>query len=201
MSTHIRVALGLALLASLLFSVTALAKGGFDFITITGPNIKEAVRVTDTALTEDFFTFANFYEDKTKAPADPGGGYEILRYYIDGKREIIFDRLHYYPETGFVFYDGIENGESEYDGEWYTANPEIKAVFELALSIPTGSAAAVEKKEPVETAAQPQPENPIVQSQPADSRLQSLPILVTIVATGLAALFVFALVRRKTSTQ
>jgi hypothetical protein len=201
MFTRIRVALGLALLLSLLSAVTALAKGSFDFIAIAGPNIKEAVRVTDTALTEDFFTFANFYEDKTKTPADPGQGYEILRYYIDGQREIIFDRLHYYPDTGFVFYDGIENGESEYDGEWYAANPEIKAVFELALSIPTGSIAPVEKKGPVEAASQPQPENPIGQSQPADSRLQSLPILVTIVATGLTALFVFAFVRRKTSTQ
>jgi hypothetical protein len=179
----------------------ALAKGGFDFITIGGPNLKEAVRVTDTALTEDFFTFANFYEHKTKAPADPGQGYEILRYYVDGKREIIFDRLQYYPETGFVFYDGIENGESEYDGEWYTANPSVKTAFESALSIGNRTVAPLEKKEPIPAASQPQAENPVVQSPPADSRLQSLPLLIAILATGLAALVAFAFVRRKTSTQ
>jgi hypothetical protein len=201
MFTHTRVAFGLALLLSLISSMTAFAKGGFDFIAISGPDLREALRVTDTALTEDFFTFANFYEDKTKAPADPGQGYEILRYYVDGKHEIIFDRLHYYPETGFVFYDGIENGESEYDGEWYTANPEIKTVFEAALFIQTGSAAPVEKKEPIPTASQPHAENPVVQSASADSKTRSLPLFVAILAAGLAALFVFAFVRRKTSTQ
>jgi hypothetical protein len=201
MFSQFRVALGLALLFSVLSSIAAFAKGGFDFITISGPNLKEAVRVTDTALTEDFFTFANFYEDKTKEPVDPGQGYEILRYYVDGKREIIFDRLHYYPENGFVFYDGIENGESEYDGEWYTANPDVKTAFESALSVQMGSAAPLEKKEPVSASSQPQAENPIVQSAPADSRLQSLPLLITVLAAGLAALVVFAFVRRKTSTQ
>lgn len=198
MFTPIRVALGLALLLSLSISVTAFAKGGFDFITITGPNSKDAVRVTDTALTEDFFTFAKFYEDKAKAPAGPGAGYEILRYYVDGQREIVFDRLHYYPETGFVFYDGIENGESEYDGEWYTANPEIKRVF---VSIRTGAAAAVEKKEPIPASSQPQAEDPTAQSQPVGSRFRSLPILMTVIVTGFAALFAFVFGRRKPSTQ
>jgi hypothetical protein len=159
------------------------------------------VHVTDTTLTEDFFAFANFYEDKAKEPANPGQGYEILRYYVDGKREIIFDRLHYYPETGFVFYDGIENGESEYDGEWYTANPDIKTVFESALSVQTGSSASLEEQEPVSASSQSQAEDPIVQSAPADSRLQSLPLLIAVLATALATILVLAFVRRKTSTQ
>ena len=201
MFPHIRLALGLALLLSLIFSVTGLAKGGFDFIAITGPNLKAAVRVTDPALTEDFFTFANFYEDKTPAPADPGAGYEITRHYIDGNREIIFDRLHYYPETGFVFYDGIENGESEYDAEWYTAKPEIRVIFESALSMQTGSVAPVEKKELIRASSQPSAEDSIVQSQPADASFQSLPFLVTVVATGLAALLAFAFWWRKSATQ
>ena len=200
MFTHRRAALGLALVVSLIFSVTVSAKGGFDFIAISSPNLKEEVRVTDTALTEDFFTFADFSKDKTEAPADPGQGYEILRYYIDGKREIIFDRLHYYPETGFVFYDGIENGESEYDGEWYTAESEIKSIFESALTVGIGSVAAVEKKEPALASSQPQAEIPLAQPQPADSSFQSLPILITVLATALSVLFVFAFVRRKTST-
>lgn len=191
MFTRIRTTVGLALLLSLLFLGTASAKGGFDFITISGPNIKEPVRVTDAALTEDFFAFANFYENKTKEPADPGEGYEILRYYIDGKREIIFDRLHYYPETGLVFYDGIENGGSEYDDAWYIAKPEIKTIFESALSTGTGPVAPPEKKEPVPASSQA--ENPIVQPQPAEP---GLPFL-TVLAVGLAAFFAFAFWRRR----
>lgn len=196
MFRRIRVPLGLALLLSLISSIAAFAKGGFDFISVTGPNLKEAVRVTDTTLTEDFFTFANFYEDKTKAPADPGAGYEITRHYIDGSREYIFDRLHYYPDAGFVFYDGIENGESEYDGEWYTANPEIKMIFESALSLPAGSVAPAEKKQLTSSSQSPAEESPIP-SQPVDSNLPTLPILMTVLAGGLAALLAFAVWRRK----
>jgi hypothetical protein len=200
MFSQIRVAFGLALLLGFVSSITAFAKGGFDFITITGPDLKEKVRVTDTALTEDFFAFADFYEDKTEAPADAGVGYEITRHYIDGSREYIFDRLHYYPDAGFVYYDGIENGGSEYDDKWYTAKPEIKTIFESALSIGTGSVAPLEKKECAPVTSQRQAENPVVQSTPADSRLQLLPGLMAVLATGLAALFVFAFARRKTST-
>jgi hypothetical protein len=135
MFSRIRIALGVALAASLILFITAFAKGGFSFIAITGPNLKEEVRSREAALTEDYFTFADFYRNKTEAPADPGAGYEITRYYIDGAREIAFDRLHYYPESGFVYYDGIVNGSSEYDGEWYTASSEIHSIFEHALSI------------------------------------------------------------------
>lgn len=137
MLTRIRIATGLALTALLATTIVAFAKGGFDFIMISGPNLKEPMRLTDPRLTADFFTFANFYENKTQAPADAGTGYEITRHYVQGVSDIVFDRLHYYPETGFVFYDGIENGESEYDGEWYIADPQIKSIWEGALSLPS----------------------------------------------------------------
>jgi hypothetical protein len=133
MFSHFRRSLGLALLLSLMASITVLAKGGFSFIVVTGADLKEPARITDPALTESFFAFANFFEDGTEAPDNPGEGYEITRFYLDGKREIAFDQLHYYPDAGLVFYDGIVNGESEYDGEWYTANPQIASVFNGAL--------------------------------------------------------------------
>lgn len=199
MFSRIRVALGIALLVSLIASITALAKGGFSFISIVGPGLKEPVRLTDPALTTDFFAFADFYQDKAKAPTDPGEVYEITRHYVDGRREILFDRLHYYPETGFVFYDGIENGESEYDGEWYTAQPGIKMTFEAALSIKVGSAASVEKKQPVTSAAQP--DNAPAQSRPASPALLSSPAPIIALAAGLAILVVFAFWRCKVSVQ
>ena len=135
MFTRIRIAMAFAISAVLMTTIHAFAKGGFSFISITGVGLKEAIRATDPALTEDFFAFADFYRNKTSAPAAPGAGYEITRYYIEGVGEIAFDRLHYYPETGFVYYDGIVNGSSEYDGEWYTAKTEIKDAFVRALSV------------------------------------------------------------------
>ena len=189
MLTRLRIVTGFALVALLITSTTTFAKGGFDFITITGPNLKEAVRVTDTSLTTDFFSFANFYEDKTKTPEDPGEGYEITRHYEQGVTDVIFDRLHYYPESGFVFYDGIENGDSEYDGKWYTANPETKPAFETALSVQTGPAAA-EKNQPVA---------PVSQTQPAVSSSPALLILVIVLTSGLAAFFLLGFWRRKPS--
>lgn len=188
MISRMRVAIAIAALLNLLTFIPAFAKGGFDFISIAGPNLKEAVRLSDTALTEDFFTFANFSEDRTKAPVDPGKGYEILRYYVDGKRDIIFDRLHYYPETGFVFYDGIENGDSEYDGEWYVANPETKTVFESALSAQMAPVAPVENKQPI--SSDPQPDG---------SSFPALPVMIVLGASGITALLLFAFWRRKPS--
>jgi hypothetical protein len=173
--------------------MTVFAKGGFSFITITGADLKDVVRVTDKSLTISFFAFANFYEDRTDAPADPGVGYEITRYYIDGKREIAFDSLHYYPEAGFVFYDGIINGESEYDDEWYTADPEIKTVFESALTA---------QIKPVTSVSQPQSVKPIEQVQPIAQVPQAPPITTILAITaGLAVILVFAYWHRKPSVQ
>jgi len=193
MFSRVRTAFGLALLLSLLTSMTVFAKGGFSFITIIGADLKDVVRVTDKSLTISFFAFANFYEDRADAPSDPGVGYEITRYYIDGKSEIVFDQLHYYPETGFVFYDGIVNGDSEYDGEWYTADPEIKTVFESALTA---------QIKPVTSASQPQSVKPIEQVQPIAQVPQAQPFTTIVaVSAGLAVILVFAYWRRKPSVQ
>ena len=189
MLTRLRIATGFALAVLLITFTTTFAKGGFDFITITGPNLNQAVRVTDTSLTTDFFAFANFYKDKTKAPEDPGEGYEITRHYEQGVSDVIFDRLHYYPDSGFVFYDGIENGDSEYDGEWYTAKFETKPAFENALSVQTGPAAA-EKNQRIAPASQ---------AQPAESSSRTLLILVIVLMTGLAAFVFLGFWRRKPS--
>ena len=129
----LRIAMGLALIISLMTAVAVFAKGGYSFITIQGADLKEEVRLSDPVLTTDFFAFADFYLNKTNTPADPGVGYEVTRYYVNGGAESAFDKLHYYPDTGFVYYDGLVNGSSEYDGHWYIANPDMKNLFETAL--------------------------------------------------------------------
>jgi hypothetical protein len=185
MFSRSRFALGLTLLLTLFTSVTVFAKGSYAFITIDGPDLKESIRSTDPALTSDFFTFAEFYQNETEAPADPGAGYEITRYYVDGGREVVFDRLHYYPDTGFVYYDGLVNGSSEYDKKWYPAKPEVKAVFAAALTSPTNP---VTKSDPSTSQSQPVETSPLIDptlSTTGDRR----PLLVA----GIASLVVIAL--------
>jgi hypothetical protein len=127
------VALGVLIPASVAF-----AKGNFDYIIIKGPGITGEINITNPALTDDFFAFADFTQGEVPPPFDPGQGYQIIRVYvqtIDGKpQDVPFDQLHYYPYTGYVFYDGLVNGDLEYDGKWYAANPAADAPFRAVLA-------------------------------------------------------------------
>jgi len=125
----------LLLLIGLIFPVFGvLAKGDFDYLLVKGPGISGEIDITDPALTGDFFAFADFTQGDIAAPADPGQGYEVIRIYIVDSKEQAFDQLHYYPYSGYVYYDGIVNGSSEYDGKWYQANPSADAPFRSALA-------------------------------------------------------------------
>ena len=111
----------------------ALAKGDFDYLTVKGPGITGEIDITNPALTADFFAFADFSKDEIDAPADPGQGYQVVRVYVVDTKDQPFDQLHYYPYTGYVYYDGLISGSSEYDGRWYTANPSAEEPFRDAL--------------------------------------------------------------------
>lgn len=130
----------LLIFLSVLFipTMAALAQGNFDYITIKGPGITGEINVTNSALTEDFFAFADFSQGGVSAPADPGQGYQVVRVYVeiadDKPQDKPFDQLHYYPYTGYVYYDGLVEGSSEYDGKWYIANPEADAPFRAVLA-------------------------------------------------------------------
>lgn len=184
MFTRFQIALASALLAAMIVSISASAKGGFAFITITGANLKETVRAADGELTHDFFAFADFSRSRSDVPADPGLGYEITRYYIDNNHEVAFDKLHYYPDTGFVFYDGMVSGSSEYDGKWYVAKTEIKAVFEGALTGTTltvpSSSKPVEETQKDPTSQQSQPSRLMAPSQIMMPVVVSLAVIVLI---------------------
>ncbi|MCK6539112.1 MAG: hypothetical protein L6Q26_03550 [Anaerolineales bacterium] len=132
--------LSLLLVALSLFipSAIVLAQGGFDYLTVKGPGITGEINITNPALTQDFFAFADFTRGEIPPPADPGQGYEIVRVYVetvdDKPTARPFDQLHYYPYTGYVFYDGLVEGSSEYDGKWYAANPSANEPFRAALA-------------------------------------------------------------------
>jgi hypothetical protein len=189
MFSRIRIASGLALLLALVSSIAVAAKGGFSFISISGPNLKDEVRATDSALTDDFFAFWDFYLSEVKAPVEPGPGYEITRYYVDGTREIAFDHLHYYPDAGFVYYDGIINGSSEYDGEWYTARPDIKTIFESTL--------------PITPMVQSQPNSSVSELQSQSSQPIAQPPLVLLISliAGIMVILAFAFRRGRSLAQ
>ncbi|RJP50317.1 MAG: hypothetical protein C4557_09925 [Anaerolineaceae bacterium] len=128
----------LIVLGFLIPATVGFAKGNFDYITIKGPGITGEINVTNPALTDDFFAFADFTQGEAPAPADPGQGYLVIRVYVktmgNKPTDQVFDELHYYPYTGYVFYDGIVNGESEYDGKWYAANPAANEPFRAVLA-------------------------------------------------------------------
>lgn len=132
----------LILLALLVFIPTtyAFAQGDFSYVTVKGPGITGEINVTNPALAADFFAFADFSKGEIPAPADPGQGYQIVRIYVettDSKpKDMPFDQLHYYPYTGagYVYYDGVVEGSSEYDGKWYAANPAAEKPFRNALT-------------------------------------------------------------------
>ncbi|HXF84258.1 MAG TPA: hypothetical protein VNK49_02625 [Anaerolineales bacterium] len=118
-----------------LFPTTIIfAKGNFDYITVKGPGITGEITITNPALTKDFFAFADFSKGSIEPPADPGQGYQILRVYVVDNKDQPFDQLHYYPYTGYVYYDGLLNGSSDYDGKWYIANPSAEEPFRAALA-------------------------------------------------------------------
>lgn len=126
-------ALGILIPATAVF-----AKGNFDYLTVKGPGITGEINITNPALTDDFLVFANFPQGEVPAPTNPGEGYQIIRVYletVDGKPTArLFDQLHYYPYTGYVYYDGLVEGSSEYDGKWYAANPAADAPFRAVLA-------------------------------------------------------------------
>lgn len=110
------------------------AKGNFDYIIIKGLGITGDMTVTDPVFTGDFFAFADFSKGAVPPPANPGEGYQILRIYVVDMKDRPFDLFHYYPDSGYVYYDGVADGSSEYDKQWFVANPMIDKPFRALLS-------------------------------------------------------------------
>src|SRR5262245_11962277 len=88
-----------ALLASLVLTAAAWAKGPPSKVIIAGPGLAGEVEITDpeTLQAFSFFQFENIYR-KVDAPPDPGEGYVVTRYIENGLTLIPWDRVIYYPE-------------------------------------------------------------------------------------------------------
>lgn len=124
----------LLILVVLIPSVSVFAQGDFDYLAIKGPGITGEINVTNPVLTGDYFAFADFTQGEVPPPADPGQGYEIVRVHVVDSKPLPYDQLHYYPYTGYVYYDGLVEGSSEHDEKWYAANPSANEPFRAVLA-------------------------------------------------------------------
>ena len=105
---------------------SALAKGPFDRVTINGGKIESSIEVSDPLLM-DFFSLSNFPNAGIEQPLVEGDGYLVTRYFMESDGSLTpWDNLRFYPNTtgtgGNIFYEGLVNGSSEYDGKWYLAS-------------------------------------------------------------------------------
>ena len=134
----------LTLLVMLLLTHPALAKGSFSKIAISGGSLNTEIEVTDPDLL-DFFSLSDFPNARVEEPqVDPRSCFLLTRYQREQSGEFTpWDRLRYCPSglgaTGYVYYEGLVNGWSAYDGYWYQASPSgEKALLEV---IATGTRA------------------------------------------------------------
>lgn len=134
----------IALLSVLAVAVTAQAKGNFTSLLIFNLSTGEVRQLEDPRLLP-FFALSDFKEGIKEAPIHTGQGYEIWRL---GERQqgsglFAIDHLHYYPPGsqphGYVFYDGLVNGASEYDQLWFSSTTEGDALFQGAIARPANA--------------------------------------------------------------
>jgi len=103
-----------------------MAKGPFDRVTVSGGLIENEVEVSDPLLM-DFFSLSILHNAGIEQPQVEGEGYLVIRYFKDENGSFTaWDSLRFYPSNeesgGYVYYEGLVNGSSEYDGNWYLAS-------------------------------------------------------------------------------
>jgi hypothetical protein len=125
----------------LFFAPPVFAKGNFSKIVVSGGSLTSDLVVTDPALM-GFFSFSNFPDARTGKPQDINidDGYIVSRGGEENGVFEVWDRLAYYPNTdgagGYIYYEGLVNGSSEYDGKWYIASIAGDVAMRRLLGIP-----------------------------------------------------------------
>lgn len=123
--------LGCLGLLCIAYPLGASAKGIPATVTVAGPGLITPVTETNPLAMPALGMLTLM--DATKPIAPPtvsGPGYELTR---DG-----FDHLLYYPDpngaAGYVYYEGMFNGGSSYDGQWFRATPTSDATLRRLLA-------------------------------------------------------------------
>lgn len=107
-------------------SGVAFAKGPFDKVTLSGGSLENEVELSDPLLMA-FFDISDFPNASIEQPQVEGEGYLVVRYFEEADGSLTaWDQLRFYPNNeatgGYVYYEGLVNGSSEYDGRWYLAS-------------------------------------------------------------------------------
>ena len=111
------------------------AKGNFNKVIVYGDG--QAIESNDSSFLE-FNGFFNFGKPYPGTPTVVDEGYLIVRYGMDQDtgEYIAFDSLRLFTKSlasgskPFVYYEGLVNGWSEYDHQWYEANPNTTATLQ-----------------------------------------------------------------------
>jgi hypothetical protein len=116
------------------------AKGPADRIVISSPLLAEDMVLTDrdTLVQISMANLENFEAGSIEAPAGLTAGYTLDRQFEESPGKFrSFDRVVYYADPGgdlgYVFYEGIVNGSSEYDGRWFRARPAGDAAMRMII--------------------------------------------------------------------
>lgn len=117
----------------------AMAKGPADKVTINGTELTEEIEVAAAeALQALSIGQLEDFKSPIAAPSEVGPGYEVTRYYKDGANFIAIDHVRYHPDPaggrGYVFYIGLVNGWSQYDGKWFRATAQGEQALQRILA-------------------------------------------------------------------
>ena len=135
---RLRFMLILSGLAAIVLSANlALAKGPWGKVEISGEGLTGVVEITDPQLLENLSIgiFQDLALGSIPPPEVVGGGYKMLRGW-DNEQDVFtpFDLVHYYPDPaggpGYLYYDGMVNGGSEFDRNWYRVTKQGESAIQ-----------------------------------------------------------------------
>jgi hypothetical protein len=110
------------------------AKGVVDKVTLSGSLWYGDVEITEPAMLERLAlgVFTNF-EKEIDGPPLLSSGLLMMRSYQDDGSYQLLDRLLYFPGEapgeGVVYYVGLANGASPFDGTWYQVRPDSEEML------------------------------------------------------------------------
>ena len=127
-------------LAVLVAGQVALAKGPWGKVTISGEGLDGVVEITDPQLLDALALneFQPLPPLSLPTPQVIGDGYELFRGWEENGKFMAFDHVHYYVDPaggpGYLYYDGIVNGSSEYDHHWFRVTERGEAAMQQILA-------------------------------------------------------------------
>jgi hypothetical protein len=132
----------LIILLLLLIVLRVQAKGRVDRIVLTGPAVEGEMILNEPSLVAalSMGSLEDFLAGAFEEPDGKGVAYYDLerQMQVSADRFQTIDRVRFYPgegiQPGFVHYLGLENGWTEYDGDWFFARPEATAAFRTAFN-------------------------------------------------------------------